>query len=148
MTRRLARACAAHPWRTMAVWLVAIVLGVAGAAAGLGSLTTEGAVTNHPDSIRAKNLIEQRLPALRTPTELVVVRSERLTVDQPGFRTELARRAATEAGRAGGAWRSAVQEPGLLEEASDLVVVEPVDELGAHPRGARDLDRVAVAESG
>lgn len=54
----------------------------------------------------------------------------------------LARRAAI------GAWRSAAQEPGLLEEASDLVVVEPVDELGAHPRGARDLDRVAVAESG
>ena len=60
----------------------------------------------------------------------------------------LARRAAIEAGRTVGAWRSAAQEPGLLEEASDLVVVEPVDELGAHPRGARDLDRVAVAESG
>ena len=42
MTQRLARACAAHPWRTISVWLLVIVLGVVGAAAGLGDLTTEG----------------------------------------------------------------------------------------------------------
>ncbi len=95
MTQRLARACAAHPWRTVAVWLVAIVLGVAGAAGGLGDLTTEGEVTNNPDSIRAEDLIDQRLPDRRTPSEMVVVRSPRLTVDQPAFRAEVGRLAAT-----------------------------------------------------
>jgi uncharacterized membrane protein YdfJ with MMPL/SSD domain len=91
MTQRLARACAAHPWRTISAWLLAIVLGVVGAAAGLGDLTTEGEVTNNPDSIRAENLIEQRLPDRREATEMVVVRSERFTVDQPAFRAEIGR---------------------------------------------------------
>jgi uncharacterized membrane protein YdfJ with MMPL/SSD domain len=91
MTERLARACAAHPWRTICIWLVAVVLGAVGAAAGLGNLTTEGEVTNNPDSLKAKQLIEQRLPERRTATELVVVRSDRLTVDQPGFRGEVGR---------------------------------------------------------
>src|SRR5262249_53424005 len=91
MTERLARACAAHPWRTICIWLVAVVLGVAGAAAGLGSLSTEGEVTNNPDSLKAKHLIEQRVPDRQTATEIVVVRSDRLTVDQPGFRAEVGR---------------------------------------------------------
>src|SRR5262245_35849709 len=91
MTERLARACAAHPWRTICIWLAAVVLGVVGAAAGLGSLTTEGEVTNNPDSLKAKHLIEQRVPDRQTATEIVVVRSDRLTVDQPGFRAEVGR---------------------------------------------------------
>src|SRR5262245_26186614 len=91
MTERLARACAAHPWRTICIWLAAVVLGVVGAAAGLGSLTTEGEVTNNPDSLKAKHLIEQRVPDRQTATEIVVVRSDRLTVDQPGFLAEVGR---------------------------------------------------------
>jgi uncharacterized membrane protein YdfJ with MMPL/SSD domain len=91
MTEKLARACAAHPWRTISVWLLAIVVGVVGAAAGLGDLTTEGEVTNNPDSIKAKHLIEQRLPDRRAATEMVVVRSASLTVDQPAFRAEIRR---------------------------------------------------------
>src|SRR5215207_1055093 len=87
----MARACAAHPWRTIGVWLVAIVLGGVGAAAGLGDLTTEGEVTNNPDSIKAERLIDERLPERRAPSEMVVVRSERLTVDQPAFRAEVRR---------------------------------------------------------
>ncbi len=75
MTQTLARACAAHPWRTIGAWLLAIAIGAVCAAAGLGGLTTEGEVTNNPDSLRAKDLIEQRLPDRRTRTELVVVRS-------------------------------------------------------------------------
>ena len=89
MTRTLARACAAHPWRTIGVWLLAIVIGAVCAAAGLGGLTTEGELTNNPDSVKAKDLIEQRLPDRRTETELVVVRSNRFTVDQTAFRAEV-----------------------------------------------------------
>src|SRR5690242_8426485 len=91
VTQKLARACAAHPWRTICVWLLAIVIGVVGAAAGLGDLSTEGEVTNNPDSIRAKHLIEQRLPSRRAATETVVVRSDSLTVDQAAFQAEIRR---------------------------------------------------------
>ena len=82
MTQTLARACAAHPWRTIGAWLLAIAIGAVCAAAGLGDLTTEGQLTNNPDSVRAKDLIEQRLPDRRTATELVVVRSNQFTVDR------------------------------------------------------------------
>jgi RND superfamily putative drug exporter len=91
MTQTLARACAARPWRTIGAWLLAIVVGAVCAAAGLGGLTTEGQLTNNPDSIKAESLIEQRLPDRRTATELVVVRSDRLAVDQPAFRAEVRR---------------------------------------------------------
>ena len=91
MTQKLARACAAHPWRTISLWLLAIVIGVIGAAAGLGDLSTEGEVTNNPDSIRAKHLIEERLPSQRSATETIVVRSDSLTVDQAAFKAELRR---------------------------------------------------------
>ena len=94
MTRTLARACAAHPWRTIGVWLLAIVIGAVCAAAGLGGLSTEGELTNNPDSVKAKDLIEQRLPDRRTETEPVVVRSNRFTVDQTAFRAEVRRLAA------------------------------------------------------
>jgi uncharacterized membrane protein YdfJ with MMPL/SSD domain len=91
VTQKLARACAAHPWRTISLWLLAIVIGVIGAAAGLGDLSTEGEVTNNPDSIRAKHLIEERLPSQRSATETIVVRSDSLTVDQAAFKAELRR---------------------------------------------------------
>ena len=91
MTEALARACARRPWRTVVAWIVAIVLAVL-AVGGLlsGRLTTEGEVTNNPESLRAYDLIEERFPVGEFSTELVVVRSERLTVDNPGFQARLA----------------------------------------------------------
>src|SRR5262249_59156597 len=68
--------------------------GVVGAAAGLGDLTTEGRVTDNPDSLKAKSLIGQRVPHRQAATELVVVRSQRLTVNQPAYRAEVRRLAA------------------------------------------------------
>ena len=92
MTERLARAAALRPWRTVIAWLIAIVvaLGLVGGLLG-GHLTTEGNVTNNPESIQAKNLVDARFPANNFSTELIVVRSERLTVDQPAFKTRLAK---------------------------------------------------------
>jgi putative drug exporter of the RND superfamily len=90
MTESLARSCARHPWRTIAGWLVAVVAGVllAGSLLG-GRLTTEGQVTNNPESIRAKHLLEQRFPQEAAAFELVVVRSPSATVDSESFRSEV-----------------------------------------------------------
>jgi uncharacterized membrane protein YdfJ with MMPL/SSD domain len=97
--------------------LSAIVIGAVCAAAGLGGLTTEGHLTNNPESVRAKDLVEQRLPDRRTETELVVVRSGRFTVDQAAFRAEVRRLAGL--GRSTGQLASATiyyrrPDPGLV----------------------------------
>src|SRR5215467_36153 len=83
---RLARASARHPWRTVAVWIVVLA-----AAAGCsrvflsGALTTQSSFADNPESVRAQNLIEQRLTGPAKDTELVVVRSPVLTVSSPRF---------------------------------------------------------------
>jgi RND superfamily putative drug exporter len=92
MTERLARAAALRPWRTVGAWGAAIVVAVVlvGSLLG-GSLTTEGQVTNNPDSTQAKNLVDKHFPSTDFKTELIVVRSERLTVHDPAFQARLAR---------------------------------------------------------
>ena len=88
VTERLARACSAHPWRTLAAWGVAFVASIAALVLLLTGLTTEGRGTNNPESYRA----EDRLFAAFPPdpegfvSDLVVVRSERATVDDARFR--------------------------------------------------------------
>ena len=88
VTERLARACSAHPWRTLAAWGVAFVASIAALVVLLTGLTTEGRGTNNPESYRA----EDRLFAAFPPdpegfvSDLVVVRSERATVDDARFR--------------------------------------------------------------
>ena len=149
MTQRLAQACAAHPWRTICVWLLAIVLGVVGAAAGLGDLTTEGDVTNNPDSIRAEDLIEQRLPDRRAATELVVVRSERLTVDQPAFRAEVQRLAgiARSTGQVAGAAIYYQRADPSLVSADRHALLIPIQLRDESEGGVEDLaDAVEAAD--
>jgi putative drug exporter of the RND superfamily len=92
LTERLARACAQRPWRTIAAWLVAIVLAVVAIGAFLGdSLSTEARVTNDPESELAYDLIHQSFPerAKNMTTELIVVRSDEFTVDDPEFQAKL-----------------------------------------------------------
>ena len=150
MTERLARACAAHPWRTVALWLVAVVLGVAGAAGGLGDLSTEGEVTNDPDSLRAEHLIDQRLPDRRTPSEMVVVRSPRLTVDQPAFRAEVARLAAVARSSgdvAGAAIDSRRPDPRLVSADRHALLI-PIALRDESEGGVEDLAEAVEAADG
>jgi len=102
MTERLARAAARRPWRTVGAWGAAIVVAVllVGSLLG-GSLTTKGEVTSNPESIQASTLVDSHFPPTDFTTELVVVRSERLTSDEPAFKARLAR--LTALGRATGA---------------------------------------------
>src|SRR6266545_7645042 len=86
----LARAASRHPWRTLALWAVLIVAAVAASSALLDdALTTDGNFTNRPDSVRARDLVEQRLRGPERDTELVVVRSASRSVDDPAFRARV-----------------------------------------------------------
>jgi RND superfamily putative drug exporter len=106
LTQRLAFLCARHPWRTVAAWIGAIVVAVVLVGALLGdNLTSEGHVTNDPESLRAYDLTFERFPQQEGFDELVIVRSETLRVDDEQFRAKVTELAA--AVRATGATESA-----------------------------------------
>jgi uncharacterized membrane protein YdfJ with MMPL/SSD domain len=92
VTERLARAAAQHPWRTIGAWLLAIVVAFV-LVGGLlsGRLTTEGEVTNNPQSLQASDVVPQHFPGTDFTTEIIVVRSQTATVGEPAFRQNLAR---------------------------------------------------------
>src|SRR3712207_3462374 len=84
--RRLAIYATAHPKRVLAVWALLAVIGGALTSGLLGNaLTSDSGVTSKPESLRAQDLIDERLPGADALDELVVVRSERLTVDDSAF---------------------------------------------------------------
>ncbi len=86
-TEALARRSARRPWLTIAVWIAVIVTAVVLMMALLGrSLTTEQVLTNNPDFERGRDLIAERMPGPSGITELVMVRSPSLTVDDPAYR--------------------------------------------------------------
>ena len=87
-TQTLASVSARHPWRTIGSWIVVTFLALVAIGALLGgSLTTEGEPTNNPESTRALDAQERAFPSdPRTKvTDVVVVRSDRYTVDAPQF---------------------------------------------------------------
>ena len=85
-TRSLAVASARHPWRTLVIWIgvIAVAVGLNGAFLADG-LTTELAFTNDPESVRGAELLTDRLRGPSRVSELIVVRSEQLTVDDAAF---------------------------------------------------------------
>jgi len=96
LTERLARASSRRPWRAFGAWLGAVVVALALAILFLpGNLTTTGHVTGNPESAQAERIFGHRFPPdPRAVDELVVVRSETLTVDDPAFRSFVRRLAA------------------------------------------------------
>ena len=92
MTRRLAVASARHPWRTIAAWLVALVLAIT-VIPMLLELTSEAEITADPESEQAYDLLAERLPADppgEEVDEIIIVRSDRFTVDDPAFESKVA----------------------------------------------------------
>ncbi len=88
LTRRLARACASHPWRTIGLWGLAVLAAAATIALLLSSaLTTEGEMTNDPESYRGYDLIGEHFPydPNEVVNEVVIVRSATVSVDDPEF---------------------------------------------------------------
>jgi uncharacterized membrane protein YdfJ with MMPL/SSD domain len=93
LTERIARACAAHPGRTLAAWGVVLAASIAALAFALTGLTTDAAATNNPESERALTRVETAFPPDPDTivTDVVVIHSDRYTVDQPRFRLYVSR---------------------------------------------------------
>src|SRR3954463_10970583 len=91
-TEGLARACAVHAKRTVAVWVAAVLVSFVVIALLLGNaLTSDGDVTSNPDSKQAAALIRESFPPAPAPSEIVVVRSDRYTVDDAAFQAMVLR---------------------------------------------------------
>ncbi|MBA3383237.1 MAG: MMPL family transporter [Actinobacteria bacterium] len=88
LTERIARACAAHPWRTFAAWALVLVAAITAIATLMSGLTTDATVTGNPESEQAERLLVRGFPPdpQRTVTDVIVVRSDEFTVDDPEFR--------------------------------------------------------------
>ncbi len=81
----IGRTAARHPWRTMGSWLLLVVVAVVLNATLLGdALTATGNFTDEPESLQAAKLVEE-IHGPEQVSEMVIVRSEKMTVDHPGF---------------------------------------------------------------
>jgi putative drug exporter of the RND superfamily len=85
--RRLAAIAVARPRRVLAVWALVALVGFALISGLLGSaLSSEGDVTSNPESKQAEELIDERFPERDPVDEVVIVRSDEVTVTTPAFR--------------------------------------------------------------
>ena len=85
-TQSLARSAGRHPWRTLAVWVVALLTAGVLSSQFLGdALTTDTDFTNEPEAKQAASLLEERLRGPNEGTEFVVVTAES-TVAEPEYR--------------------------------------------------------------
>jgi len=85
-TESLARWASRKPWTVIGIWAILCVAALVSAGTLLGdAITTEAKITNKPESIRADNLLSERLGESDTTSEIVIVRSGTLTVDDPAF---------------------------------------------------------------
>src|SRR5215831_2291687 len=106
-TASLARVCSRHPGPALVAWGVVVLGAIAALVLVLTGFTTGAAATNNPQSERANARLTAAFPPdpERAVTDLVVVRSARLTIDDKQFRTFVDRLVRT--GRKSGAVRNA-----------------------------------------
>ena len=82
----LARGSARQPWTTIGLWVLALVIAFFLVATLLDDgLTTEFNFVNTPESQRGLDLLEERLRGPTGTNEVVIIQSQDLTVDDPGF---------------------------------------------------------------
>ncbi len=90
MTDALARISARRPWLTIALWGLAVLLGLVLVRELLGSVTTtEFTLTTDVEATTAADLLEDLWQRPAAITEVVVVQSDSLTVDDPAFRAKV-----------------------------------------------------------
>lgn len=89
-TQGLARVSARHPWRMVGLWAVLLVGGFMLIGNLLDdSLTNEVRVTNNPDSTIGQELIEDGVRGETRANEAVIIQSDVITADDPGFRNKV-----------------------------------------------------------
>jgi RND superfamily putative drug exporter len=160
-TQRLALACARRPGRTLAAWAAVVVLALGSIATLLGSaLTTDADVTTEPDSVKGLNLLDERFANRDPVSELVVVRAESGTTQDPAFQQQVSDLRDTiatadgvvsvgdPAGPQGAALVSAdgqaVLLPVVTDDAAETGILEVIDAVEA----ADATDGIAVAMTG
>jgi uncharacterized membrane protein YdfJ with MMPL/SSD domain len=143
--RRLADLATRRPGRVLAVWGVVVVvsLGLIGALLGSG-LTSDSSLTNHPESDKAQQLIDARLPQGDSVDEVVVVRSERSVVTDPVYAARV-RALVAEIRRSGAVTQvSSYLDPGEERIADLISLVQSANGdagFAAHITGSNTLDR-------
>ena len=90
-TEGLARACAGHPKRTLGIWLLAVLISFVPDRSPARKRPDERRVTSQatPTQSKRQALIARGFPPEPSPSEIVVVRSDRYTVDQPAFQAKV-----------------------------------------------------------
>jgi RND superfamily putative drug exporter len=102
--RRLAELATRRPGRVLAVWGVVVLVSIGLIGALLPTaVTSDAELTNNPESSRAQDLIDARLPQQNAVDEVIVVRSEDAVVTDPAFAREV--RALVSAARDSGSVR-------------------------------------------
>src|SRR4051812_43817548 len=94
VTERWARAAAAHPRRTIGIWVLLVILALAAVVTSLQGLSSDAHVIGKPESTHAENLLQQAFPPTpaeraRRVSDVVIVSSDRLTTASPEFRTKM-----------------------------------------------------------
>ena len=151
LTERLARTAALHPWRTIAVYALLIVLAVLSVAGLLnGGLTSDSRFrASEPDSVIADRLIQDRLSGPHKVTDFVIVRSSELTVDQPAFKAHVLAVAAKLDALGGDIVTGtssyyATKDPGLISKDKHATLI-PVIMTGSIDDAMKNVDQVHEA---
>jgi RND superfamily putative drug exporter len=89
VTERLARASAARPRRTFALWGIAVLAALALIATSLHGLSSNSHVVGKPESTKAADVIARAFPevAANSKQDVVVVTSRRYKADSPQFQS-------------------------------------------------------------
>jgi RND superfamily putative drug exporter len=91
----LARAASRRPWAVVGTWIGLVVASMAAIVLLLGSaLTSDQELTNDPESSRAAALVDEQFQQGNSTSDLVIVRSPTLTVDDEAFRSKVEQLAA------------------------------------------------------
>jgi RND superfamily putative drug exporter len=107
-TQRLAHGSALHPWRVVVAWGLVLVASVVLIGSLLGSaLSSDGSLTNRPESVRADEALSGSFPQGDRVDEAVVIRSRQLSAKDPEFRGFVA------------AVRSSLQDTGATASVGD-----------------------------
>ena len=86
LTQRLARFSALHPWRVLTAWALVLLASCASIAMLLGSaFNTDAAITTHPDSVKASELLMAGFPEGDQVDEAIIIRASDLQAEDPEF---------------------------------------------------------------
>lgn len=89
-TRSIASFSSRHPWSILCLWGLLVVSAILIQAAYLSdALTTEFDYSNDPESAVGEKLIEEKLGGPRSINEVIIVKSELLTIDDDEFKSQV-----------------------------------------------------------